>query len=93
MPDKGMARMRLGLVRLGVLCRQTERYMEIIAPVIKYTKSTHSQEAPFLSCGHPSPKGGRTKCTVAHALAPYGGKWRFSAERGLNKTVTGNSTV
>ena len=63
---------------------------DIIAPVIKYTKSTHFQEAPFLSWfRHPSPKGGRKKCTVAQALAPSGGheakrraakrKWRFSA--------------
>jgi len=76
----------------------------IIAPVIKYTKSTHFKEAPFLSFGHPSPKGGKTKCTVPQALAPYGGheakrraakrKWRFSAERGLsNVTVTNDVTV
>ena len=56
-----------------------------IAPAIKYTKSTHFQEAPFLSFGHLSPKGGKIKCTVAQALAPYGGKWRFSDERGLFK--------
>jgi len=76
----------------------------IIAPVIKYTKYMHFKEAPFLSFGHPSPKGGRTKSTVVQALAPNGGheaqrraakrKWHFSAEGGFpDETVINDVTV
>ena len=55
-----------------------------IAPANKHMNLVHFQEAPFLSCGHPSPKGGRIKRTAVRVLAPSGGKWRVSAERGLS---------